>query len=148
MDCISLSSAVSATPGTDMATASATPGCNADAQRFEEALKRPEGNDLYVDANHLALPGNPLVGLMHSFESLKLSPETGHHAGRTEHSEPSHDHDASHETGDEQRAQQDHFSEFGDMLLGVQSQILRTTLMVETMNTAKQGVTTLFQQQG
>ena len=139
MECASLASALPAASGAD----AGAPGCHADVQRFEDALNRPDGGDVYVDGSASATTDNPLVGIMNTFDSLKLSPDSTHRTSSAEHSDPDYD-----EQGEPHHEQVDQFTEFSEVLLGVQSQILRTTLMMETLNTAKQGVTTLFQQQG
>lgn len=143
MECSSLASAVPASAGVDGATPACDPAASA---QFKEAVNRPEASDVYIDGQHTANPGNPLVGVIDAFDSLKLTPAGGPRADSIER-DPAYETewDANRE---EAQAEADGFSEFGDTLLAVQSQILRTTLMMETMNTAKQGMTTLFQQQG
>ncbi len=138
MECITLASKVSAGASTDGGA-----DCSKAAAQFKEALQaQPEGGDFYVDRPASSMAGNPLLNVMQSFQSMDLK------APAMKHAEASDRQDHGGGADDEQLSQAEQFWAFGEDLITVQSEILRTTLMMETMSTAKQGVTTLFQQQG
>ncbi len=112
------------------------------AARFKAALEPAAPvKDVYIDGASTARDGNPLVDVMKTFDSLDFKAPSAEYNG----ADRRYDDESSYGDEDPESAA---FSEFGAEVLAIQAEILRTVLMMETMNTAKQGVTTLFQQQG
>lgn len=107
------------------------------AARFEELLKvDPQREILYVNGPAQGSDANPVMHALSQFQSAEVRlPDrpgsgTADSANKPESSEI------------------DRLVDMGHEALQVQAQILRTTLMMETMSAAKQGVSTMFQMQG
>lgn len=112
---------------------------SARAQRFAEMLQaEPQRENVYVAAPDVASGGgNPLVSFMSQFQAFELP--SGSHASVDKYEQGG------------MGAEVDsafHLASSNQDLLQAQAGLIRTALMMEVMSTAKQGVTTLFQQQG
>jgi hypothetical protein len=108
-------------------------------QRFAEMLQaEPQRENVYVAGPDVEpRSSNPLVAVMSQFQSLELTngspPPTSTYERSGNGGEPDSDADLASPNQD---------------LLDAQAGLLRTAMMMEVMSSAKQGVTTLFQQQG
>ena len=103
--------------------------------RFAEMLQtEPLRPAVYVDGpNPADGAGNPVVAVASQFQSLDFSSRALQRADALTAESPGSD---------------TPFATAGREALQAQAEILRTVMMMEVMNSAKQGVTTLFQQQG
>ena len=111
---------------------------SARAQRFAEMLQaEPQRENVYVAAPDVSPNGsNPLVSLMSQFQAAELPTSSHASVGKHEHGGIGSESDTSHLAGPNQD------------ILQAQAGLVRTVMMMEVMSSAKQGVTTLFQQQG
>lgn len=111
---------------------------SARGQRFSEMLQaEPQRENVYVAGPDVEPSSNPLISVMTQFQSLELtngSPSpTSSYERAGSGGEPESD---------------VNFASPNQDILDAQAGLLRTAMMMEVMNSAKQGVTTLFQQQG
>jgi hypothetical protein len=132
MDCSIISACASTATG---AAGGTTAVDSAQGRRFSELVaSQPQQDDVYVQAPVAEPAGQPLLDMMREFQSLDLTPHETAPAG-----------DAAGESAAEPESE---FSRTAHEAVVAQAGILRTMMMMEVMNTTKQGVTTLFQQQG
>jgi hypothetical protein len=121
--------------------------CDA-ASRFAELVQtelvqnNPQVGGVYVDMPAGSDGANPLVAVMSKFQSLDL-PSPLHRQAESSNATGYGGHDNDRPSGEGEQA-----SPLGEEIVGAQVELVRTMLMLETLNTSKQGITTLFQQQG
>jgi hypothetical protein len=112
---------------------------SARGQRFAELLEaEPRREHVYVAGPDVSAAGsnNPLASLMSQFQALELS--SAGQAAKGGHTQAG--------VGGESLT--DSKMGGGQDILQAQANLIRSAMMLEMMNSAKQGVTTLFQQQG
>lgn len=102
-------------------------------QRFAELLHaEPLRANFYVDPPASGFNGgNPVAAFVSRFDKMDFAAEAQRRGDAL----------AAQDPGTE-------YSRAAREALQAQAEILRTVIMMETVNTAKQGVTTIFQQQG
>jgi len=144
MECVSVAACLA--PGSVAASIPVQSGVgvavtpdSARAQRFAEMLQaEPQRENVYVAAPDVAPSGsNPLVSFMSQFQTFESS--TGSHASVDKYEQSG--------MGAESDPASNLASSNQD-ILQAQAGLVRTVMMMEVMSSAKQGVTTLFQQQG
>lgn len=146
MECATLATSLSP----DAVRPQAGADCGA-AQQFKEAMQTAErGGDVYVDGPASAHGPSPLADLMTRLESIDFKPPDFKPSSAKAADTATARDDAHHGSRDsgQESPPAETLWDFGEQALAIQAEIFRSTLMMETMNTAKQGVTTLFQQQG
>lgn len=102
-------------------------------QRFAELLQaEPQRANFYVDPPAAGFNGgNPVTALVSRFDKMDFAAEAQRRGDALAAVNP----------GSE-------YAMAAREAVYAQAEILRTVIMMETVNTAKQGVTTIFQQQG
>ncbi|RQP21320.1 hypothetical protein [Piscinibacter terrae] len=132
MDCSIISACASPATG---AAGGASAVDSAQSRRFAELVaSEPLQDHVYVQGPVAEPAAQPVLDMMRQFQSLDLTPP-----------ETAPGSDAAAEPAGEPESE---FSRTAHEALVAQAGILRTMMMMEVMNTTKQGVTTLFQQQG
>jgi hypothetical protein len=134
MDCSSIVASASVPAN----VSGASPDC-AKAKEFAEMVDTPQPDaDIYVNGLLDAKSQNPLTEIMTQFQSMDFSSKTSKWPDNYE--PPS-------SSNDVQEVEQG-YSDTAYTIIEAQNEMLRTVMMMEVMSTTKQGVTTLFQQQG
>lgn len=136
--CLASGSTGASIPVASGAGVAVTPD-SARAQRFAEMLQaEPQRENVYVAGPDAAPSGSsPLVSFMTQFQALELPGDSAASTGRYEQGS----------RGADAGVESDLASPNQD-ILQAQAGLVRTVMMMEVMSSAKQGVTTLFQQQG
>lgn len=132
-------SAATATPGATGADLAST-AQHERGQRFAQLLQaEPQRENFYADAPESSQSAsNPVSSFVSQFNPSEFLPGVPPEALQAESW-----HGAGHEMSALESLQRSN-----DRLIAFQGEILRMSLMVEMMGSAKQGVTTIFQQQG
>lgn len=110
------------------------------SQRFAELLEaEPQREHIYVagpDVSASSGVGNPLASFVSQFHQLELSSANASIAGGDQiGTDDAYSHDPEIRSDNQD-------------ILQAQANLVRTVVMMEVMSSAKQAVTTLFQQQG
>jgi hypothetical protein len=135
MEC--LSSLVAGVSKSDIT--SVVPADCGKAKEFADMVDQPgRDTDVYVNGKSDVGARNPLTELMQQFQSMNFSPKTAESAEDKKHAS---------RAGDSEGAETAAIG-IAQSVLVAQAEMLRTAMMMEVMSTTKQGVTTLFQQQG
>jgi hypothetical protein len=134
MDCSSIAGSASMpTNGTG-----ASADC-AKAKEFAEMVDSPQPDtDIYVNGLPDVKSQNPLTEIMTQFQSMDFSSKT---------TKWSDNYEPPRSSNEVQEVEQG-YSDTAYTIIEAQNEMLRTVMMMEVMSTTKQGVTTLFQQQG
>jgi hypothetical protein len=107
-------------------------GCGDKALKFAQMIeKQPAIKDVYVSESFGTGNKNPLTDIIANLQSMSFSSKPSQQATNQDHNSGKNDGQS-----------------MGDSVLSAQAELLRTVMMMEVMSTTKQGVTTLFQQQG
>ncbi|MBA3596410.1 MAG: hypothetical protein H0W40_03400 [Methylibium sp.] len=133
-------SAATATPGSTGAGLAST-AQHERGQRFAQLLQaEPQRENFYADAS-AASPStsNPVSTFVSQFNPSEFLPDVLPDALQAE---------SWHGAGGHEMSAVESFQMTNDRMIAFQGEILRMSLMVEMVGSAKQGVTTIFQQQG
>jgi hypothetical protein len=134
MDC----SSIAATASMQINGSGVSPDCTK-AKEFAGMVEgsKPD-TDVYVNGLPETKSQNPLTEIMTQFQSMDFSSKT---------TKWSDNYEPTHSSGNVQDVVEG-YSDTAYSVLEAQNEMLRTVMMMEVMSTTKQGVTTLFQQQG
>lgn len=109
------------------------------AQRFSALMETvPPPHDVYVNGQSHGNGKNQLVEFMSHFDVREFQNRALQHSDAVTSGYP----------GERRGNPVDEFRSASHEAVAAQADMLRTMMMMEMMSTAKQGVTTLFQQQG